>query len=150
MNKVGKENTDWEGVCEQTLSAVQSNLVTLKSPIKSVYKRVIAIKGSRKLVIFTFAFIYGTKDRLILILLFALLLYPKTTWITTIIDKRDIWTEGPIGASIVAISPRTVLDMNPALAMSKPLFESRGPPITSKNFKDTEHNATETSKQNFL
>ncbi|KAL9923880.1 potassium voltage-gated channel protein Shaw isoform X2 [Glossina fuscipes] len=57
---------------------------------------------------------------------------------------------GPIGASIVAISPRTVLDMNPALAMSKPLFESRGPPITSKNFKDTEHNATETSKQNFL
>uniref|UniRef100_A0A1A9VEZ9 BTB domain-containing protein n=1 Tax=Glossina austeni TaxID=7395 RepID=A0A1A9VEZ9_GLOAU len=57
---------------------------------------------------------------------------------------------GPIGASIVAISPRTVLDMNPALAMSKPLFESRGPPITSKNFKDTERNATETSKQNFL
>ncbi|XP_018791704.1 PREDICTED: potassium voltage-gated channel protein Shaw isoform X1 [Bactrocera latifrons] len=44
---------------------------------------------------------------------------------------------GPIGASIVAMSPRTMLDLNPALAMSKPTFESKGPPITSKDIKDT-------------
>ncbi|XP_075153573.1 potassium voltage-gated channel shaker cognate w isoform X1 [Haematobia irritans] len=57
---------------------------------------------------------------------------------------------GPIGASIVAMSPRTMLDLNPALAMVKPTFESRGPPITSKDFKDTDKNTTEASKKNFL
>lgn len=44
-------------------------------------------------------------------------------------------SNGPIGASIVAISPRTVLDLNPALAMSKPNFESKGPPITARDVK---------------
>ncbi|XP_065357684.1 potassium voltage-gated channel protein Shaw isoform X3 [Calliphora vicina] len=57
---------------------------------------------------------------------------------------------GPIGASIVAMSPRTMLDLNPALAMGKPTFESRGPPITSKDFKDTDKHTTEASKKNFL
>ncbi|KAM7353349.1 potassium voltage-gated channel shaker cognate w isoform 2-T4 [Cochliomyia hominivorax] len=57
---------------------------------------------------------------------------------------------GPIGASIVAMSPRTMLDLNPALAMGKPTFESRGPPITSKDFKDTDKNTTDASKKNFL
>ncbi|XP_073827347.1 potassium voltage-gated channel shaker cognate w isoform X2 [Musca autumnalis] len=57
---------------------------------------------------------------------------------------------GPIGASIVAMSPRTMLDLNPALAMVKPTFESRGPPITSKDFKDTDKNTTDASKKNFL
>ncbi|XP_059617470.1 potassium voltage-gated channel protein Shaw-like [Phlebotomus argentipes] len=54
---------------------------------------------------------------------------------------------GPIGASIVAISPRHVLDLNPALAMSKPLFESKGPPIMAK--EPTTNNTT-TSEKTFL
>ncbi|XP_037820298.1 potassium voltage-gated channel protein Shaw isoform X2 [Lucilia cuprina] len=57
---------------------------------------------------------------------------------------------GPIGASIVAMSPRTMLDLNPALAMGKPTFESRGPPITSKDFKDTDKHTTDAAKKNFL
>lgn len=42
---------------------------------------------------------------------------------------------GPIGASIVAMSPSYMLDRNPALMMGKPSFESRGPPIVSKECK---------------
>ncbi|KAH8412152.1 hypothetical protein KR009_000198 [Drosophila setifemur] len=34
---------------------------------------------------------------------------------------------GPLGASIVAMSPRTMLDLNPALAMGKPSFQPRIP-----------------------
>ncbi|XP_017047650.1 potassium voltage-gated channel protein Shaw isoform X1 [Drosophila ficusphila] len=34
---------------------------------------------------------------------------------------------GPLGASIVAMSPRTMLDLNPALAMGKPSFQPRVP-----------------------
>ncbi|KRG03312.1 potassium voltage-gated channel protein Shaw isoform X2 [Drosophila mojavensis] len=34
---------------------------------------------------------------------------------------------GPLGASIVAMSPRTMLDLNPALAMGKPTFQPRFP-----------------------
>ncbi|KMY87964.1 potassium voltage-gated channel protein Shaw isoform X3 [Drosophila simulans] len=34
---------------------------------------------------------------------------------------------GPLGASIVAMSPRTMLDLNPALAMGKPTFQPRIP-----------------------
>ncbi|XP_034125505.1 potassium voltage-gated channel protein Shaw isoform X2 [Drosophila guanche] len=34
---------------------------------------------------------------------------------------------GPLGASIVAMSPRTMLDLNPALAMGKPSFQPRFP-----------------------
>lgn len=45
------------------------------------------------------------------------------------------YTPGPIGASIVAMSPSYMLDRNPALLMSKPTFESRGPPIVSKECK---------------
>ena len=45
---------------------------------------------------------------------------------------------GPIGASIVAMSPRNMLDLNPALAMGKPSFESKGPPITAKDCKQND------------
>ncbi|KAJ6649034.1 Potassium voltage-gated channel protein Shaw [Pseudolycoriella hygida] len=43
---------------------------------------------------------------------------------------------GPIGASIVAMSPNYMLDRNPALLMGKPGFQSKGPPIVDKNCKD--------------
>ncbi|GAB0093423.1 hypothetical protein DMENIID0001_085640 [Sergentomyia squamirostris] len=56
---------------------------------------------------------------------------------------------GPIGASIVAISPRQVLDLNPALIMGKPLFESKGPPIVAKDPPATSNN-TEASEKTFL
>ncbi|XP_055685629.1 potassium voltage-gated channel protein Shaw [Lutzomyia longipalpis] len=54
---------------------------------------------------------------------------------------------GPIGASIVAISPRHVLDLNPGLVMGKPLFESKGPPITAK---EPSTNNTTASEKTFL
>lgn len=37
---------------------------------------------------------------------------------------------GPIGASIVAMSPRTMLDKNPGLSLGKPMFESKEPSST--------------------
>lgn len=64
--------------------------------------------------------------------------------------KKKTNSLGPIGASIVAMSPRTMLDLNPALAMGKPTFESRGPPITSKDFKDTDKHTTDAGKKNYL
>ncbi|KNC25350.1 Potassium voltage-gated channel protein Shaw [Lucilia cuprina] len=75
------------------------------------------------------------------------LVSPKSDEYTAMLSKNR---EGPIGASIVAMSPRTMLDLNPALAMGKPTFESRGPPITSKDFKDTDKHTTDAAKKNFL
>ncbi|XP_055838097.1 potassium voltage-gated channel protein Shaw isoform X2 [Episyrphus balteatus] len=57
---------------------------------------------------------------------------------------------GPIGASIVAMSPRTMLDLNPALAMSKPIFESKGPPITTKDKDGVRNPLDNSTKKNFL
>ena len=40
-------------------------------------------------------------------------------------------TAGPIGASIIAMSPSYVIDRNPALALAKPNFDAKGPSATS-------------------
>ncbi|XP_034474340.1 potassium voltage-gated channel protein Shaw isoform X3 [Drosophila innubila] len=45
---------------------------------------------------------------------------------------------GPLGASIVAMSPRTMLDLNPALAMGKPTFQPRFPTqLAASNITNT-------------
>lgn len=57
---------------------------------------------------------------------------------------------GPIGASIVAISPNYVLNSNPALVMGKPTMDSmkyQGPQIIAT---DTESSQTTTGGKNYL
>lgn len=51
---------------------------------------------------------------------------------------RCVLFVGTIGASIVAMSPRNMLDLNPALAMSKPTFHSRTPSNAEKLCKKFE------------
>lgn len=36
------------------------------------------------------------------------------------------------------MSPSYMLDRNPAMLMSKPLFESKGPPIVAKDCKESD------------
>lgn len=51
---------------------------------------------------------------------------------------KNLLFVGTIGASIVAMSPRNMLDLNPALAMSKPTFHSRTPSNADKLCKKFE------------
>lgn len=43
------------------------------------------------------------------------------------------------------MSPRTMLDLNPGLVLGKPMFESKGPPITM-TAKDKERETSANSK----
>ncbi|KAH8377749.1 hypothetical protein KR093_006968 [Drosophila rubida] len=55
---------------------------------------------------------------------------------------------GPLGASIVAMSPRTMLDLNPALAMGKPTFQPRFPTQLAATSISTTTTITTTSNNN--